>query len=72
MSDRFILAFCLAAAAAAGLGAQPPAQPDWKKVEDETMRHYQAVLRLDTRNPPGNEHVVDEYVKKVLDADGIP
>jgi acetylornithine deacetylase/succinyl-diaminopimelate desuccinylase-like protein len=41
-------------------------------VEEETMRHYQAVLRLDTRNPPGNEHVVAEYVKKVLDAEGIP
>jgi acetylornithine deacetylase/succinyl-diaminopimelate desuccinylase-like protein len=60
------------AAIAAALAAQQPAQPDWPKIEEETMRHYQAVLRLDTRNPPGNEHVVDEYVKKVLDADGIP
>ena len=25
------------------------------KLEAETMQHYQAVLRLDTRNPPGNE-----------------
>jgi hypothetical protein len=32
--------------------AQTPKQPDWKALEDETMRHYQAVLRLDTRNPP--------------------
>ena len=36
------------------------------------MRHYQAVLRLDTRNPPGNEVVVAEYVKGVLDKEGIP
>jgi len=71
MRYRLILASCLAAAAAS-VTAQQRAQPDWKKVEDETMTHYQAVLRLDTRNPPGNEHVVDEYVKKVLDADGIP
>ena len=63
---------CAAAATAAALAAQSPAQPDWPKVEDETMRHYQAVLRLDTRNPPGNEHIVAEYVKKVLDAEGIP
>jgi len=51
--------------------AQTPKQPDWKALEDETMRHYQAVLRLDTRNPPGNEHIVAEYVKQVLDKEGI-
>jgi len=71
MRTRFILAAGLAAAAAT-VAAQQRAQPDWKKVEAETMTHYQAVLRLDTRNPPGNEHIVDEYVKKVLDAEGIP
>ena len=69
---RWLVAAGIAAAAAAALSAQAPAQPDWPKVEEETMRHYQAVLRLDTRNPPGNEHIVAEYVKKVLDADGIP
>ena len=52
--------------------AQTPKQPDWKALEDETMRHYQTVLRLDTRNPPGNEHIVAEYVKQVLDKEGIP
>ena len=52
--------------------AQTPKQPDWKALEDETMRHYQAVLRLDTRNPPGNEHIVAEYLKQVLDKEGIP
>jgi acetylornithine deacetylase/succinyl-diaminopimelate desuccinylase-like protein len=30
------------------------------------------VLRLDTRNPPGNEHIVAEYVKQVFDKEGIP
>jgi acetylornithine deacetylase/succinyl-diaminopimelate desuccinylase-like protein len=48
------------------------AEPDWKSVEEETMRHYQAVLRLDTRNPPGNEHIVAEYIKQTLDKEGIP
>ena len=52
--------------------AQTPKQPDWKALEDETMRHYQAVLRLDTRNPPGNEHLVAEYLKQVFDKEGIP
>jgi acetylornithine deacetylase/succinyl-diaminopimelate desuccinylase-like protein len=72
MTSRFIVPSFLAAAIAVPIAAQQPAQPDWPKVEEETMRHYQAVLRLDTRNPPGNEHIVAEYVKKVLDAEGIP
>jgi acetylornithine deacetylase/succinyl-diaminopimelate desuccinylase-like protein len=47
-------------------------QPDWTALEPETMRHYQALLRIDTSNPPGNEHVAAEYIKQVLDKDGIP
>src|SRR5689334_15567904 len=70
-TTRFVIAMMVAAAA--GVAARQSAQqPEWPKVEEETMRHYQAVLRLDTRNPPGNEHIVVEYVKKVLDAEGIP
>ena len=52
--------------------AQTPVAPDWKALEDEIMRHYQAVLRLDTSNPPGNEHLAVEYLKQVLDTEGIP
>ncbi len=36
------------------------------------MQHYQAVLRLDTTNPPGNERIAVDYLKRVLDAEGIP
>ncbi len=35
------------------------------------MRHFQALVRIDTTNPPGNETRVVEYVKKVLEAEGI-
>jgi acetylornithine deacetylase/succinyl-diaminopimelate desuccinylase-like protein len=52
--------------------AQAPSNPDWKALEDEVMRHYQAVLRIDTSNPPGNEHLAVEYLKQVLDTEGIP
>ena len=52
--------------------AQSPAQPNWNRLQDETMRHYQAVLRLDTSNPPGNERRVAEYLKQVFDSEGIP
>ena len=36
------------------------------------MQQFQAVLRFDTRNPPGNEHIVAEYLKGVFDKAGIP
>ena len=46
-------------------------QPDWAKVEEETMRHFQAILRLDTSNPPGNESIVVDYLKSTLEREGI-
>lgn len=49
--------------------AQTP--PDWTKLEEETMGHFQAILRLDTSNPPGNEKLVVDYLKSVLDKEGI-
>jgi acetylornithine deacetylase/succinyl-diaminopimelate desuccinylase-like protein len=59
--------------ASAAVYAQSGAsQPDWSKVEAETMQHYQAVLRLDTSNPPGNEHLVVDYLKQLFDKEGIP
>lgn len=36
------------------------------------MRHFQALLRFDTSDPPGVELPAVEYLKKVLDAEGIP
>lgn len=46
--------------------------PDWTKVNDEAMRHFQSLVRIDSSDPPGNETKVAEYVKKVLEAEGIP
>src|SRR3954449_12146631 len=45
--------------------------PDWPKVNEETLRHYQALIQIDSTDPPGNETRVADYVKKVLDAEGI-
>ena len=36
-------------------------QSDQAKIEEETLRHFQAILRLDTSNPPGNEKLVVDY-----------
>ena len=47
-------------------------QPKWSDVERETLEHFQALLRLDTRNPPGNERRAADYLKSVFDREGIP
>jgi acetylornithine deacetylase/succinyl-diaminopimelate desuccinylase-like protein len=41
-------------------------------IEAETLAHFQALLRLDTSNPPGNEVLAVEYLKQVLDKADIP
>jgi len=46
--------------------------PDWSKVDEEAMRHFQALVRIDSTDPPGNETKVVEYVQKVLETEGIP
>jgi len=66
------IALLLAVLLPPALLAQPGTGPDWTRLEAETMQHYQAVLRIDTRNPPGNETVLVEYLKQVLDKEGIP
>ncbi len=45
---------------------------DWPKVQAETIRHFRALVQIDTSNPPGNEIGAVEYLQKVLAADGIP
>ncbi len=46
--------------------------PDWSRVDPEVLRHFQALVRLDTTDPPGNETRVTDYVSKVFQAEGIP
>ncbi len=36
------------------------------------MRHFEALVQIDSTDPPGNETRVVDYVKKVFDAEGIP
>jgi acetylornithine deacetylase/succinyl-diaminopimelate desuccinylase-like protein len=63
-----IAAFLLVAGFAAG---QTPAL-DWRAQEAEILRHYSALIQIDSSNPPGNETLVVNYLKKVFDAEGIP
>ena len=49
------------------VGAQSAAQAIEPGIEAEALRHFQAILRFDTSNPPGNEVLVVDYLKSVLE-----
>ena len=63
----FFLTFFLLALSARA--AEPVV--DWDKVNAETLLHYQSIVRRNTSNPPGNETSVVNYLKEVLDREGI-
>src|SRR5450755_3485119 len=50
----------------------PDLTKDWTKVNQELLRHYQALIRIDTTDPPGHETKAAEYVQLALEAEGIP
>jgi len=54
------------------LAGQTPGAPNWTAVEAETLTHFQALLRFDTSDPPGREREAVDYLKRVLEAEGIP
>jgi acetylornithine deacetylase/succinyl-diaminopimelate desuccinylase-like protein len=66
------IALLVAALASTSLLAQNQHQPDWAKIDEETMRHFQAIVKVDSTDPPGREAGVVDYVKDVLEKDGIP
>ena len=47
-------------------------QPNWSAVEAETLKHFTAIIKMDTTDPPGGEKPVVDYLKQVLEAEGIP
>src|SRR5690242_14980557 len=53
------------------LTATAQSGPDWPGLEAETLQHFQALLRLDTSNPPGHEKLATDYLKAVLEKEGI-
>src|SRR5262245_32118408 len=61
----------LGAALAMVIAAQTAAQQS-TPFEEETMRHFQALVRFDTSDPPGGEAPAADYLKTVLEQEGIP
>jgi len=68
-AGRLILLF--ASMASTVVLAQGPRGPDWTRLQDETTHHFQTLLRMDTSDPPGNERPAAEYLKQVLEREGI-
>jgi acetylornithine deacetylase/succinyl-diaminopimelate desuccinylase-like protein len=55
---------------ASAFGANLP-NLDWERIHRETLEHYTHLLRIDTSNPPGNETKAVDYLRSVLDREGI-
>lgn len=54
------------------LAGEPAAAPvNLAALDEETMRHFQTIVRMDTSDPPGGEGPVVDYLKKVLESEGI-
>jgi acetylornithine deacetylase/succinyl-diaminopimelate desuccinylase-like protein len=51
--------------------AQAPPEPEWPRVDEETLRHFQELVRFDTTDPPGKEAPAVDYLKSVLEREGI-
>lgn len=71
MNPRLVPAFLTLVSTAVLHAAGSAPAIDWSAVETETLRHFQALVRLDTSDPPGNELPAVEYLQGVLQAEGI-
>ncbi len=56
--------------------AQGPAGIDWNAADAETLKHFQAIVQIDSTDPPttppGVEKPVVDYLRAVLEKEGIP
>ncbi len=66
MKSVWLVLFCAGCAA-----AQIPSV-DLEKQKTEILDRYRSLIRLDTSSPPGNETIAVDYLRKVLEAEGIP
>jgi hypothetical protein len=56
-----------------GTGQLASAQTiDWINANHEVVRCFQALIRIDSQDPPGNETTVVNDIKQMLETEGIP
>ena len=68
-----ILALGLVIASVSLLHAQAPAagkRVDWDRLRPEILQHYRSLVQIDST--AGHETAVVEYLKRILEAEGIP
>lgn len=44
---------------------------DWNAAGEESLQHLVELIKINTTNPPGNETLAVNYIKAILDAEGI-
>jgi acetylornithine deacetylase/succinyl-diaminopimelate desuccinylase-like protein len=64
--------FVVLASCAAAVAVHAQSNPGGAAIEAETLRHFQALVGLDTSDPPGNEQPAADYLERVLESEGIP
>ena len=73
---RRLLLTSFIAVTAGVVSAQGPASIDWTAVDAETLKHFQAIIQIDSTDPPttppGVERPVVDYLRTQLEAAGIP
>ncbi|MFM8471824.1 MAG: M20/M25/M40 family metallo-hydrolase [Limisphaerales bacterium] len=69
---RRLLLLALGTVAITTLPAAPLPQPDFPAALNETITNLSAFIRVDTVNPPGNETRGAQFLKALLDREGIP
>jgi acetylornithine deacetylase/succinyl-diaminopimelate desuccinylase-like protein len=47
------------------------AAPDWPAIEAETLRHFQALVQINSTDPPGSEQAMADYLVNALKAEAI-
>ena len=66
---RLIILLVIVAVTSPSLSSQ--SEPDWTRIEEETLRHFTQLIKFDTSDPPGNEAPAAEYLRQVLEQEGI-
>src|SRR6476659_3181680 len=72
MQKRLIVSWALFICVVAPIGARQTPAIDWEKQKAEILQHYRALVQINSSSPPGNETKVVEYLKRVLENEGIP
>jgi acetylornithine deacetylase/succinyl-diaminopimelate desuccinylase-like protein len=67
---RFLIAGVAVVAVAALQAQSSGGRVDWDKLRPEILQHYRSLVQLDTTS--GHETRAVEYLKKVLESEGIP